>query len=199
MELYKLSAAELAKMLREGKCTSTQILDSIYERIDAVEDKVEAFVTITREEAYAKAKEIDEKFARGEELHPLAGIPIAIKDNICTKDVLTTCSSKMLYNFVPPYDATVMQKLNDCGAILVGKPNMDEFAPRLPTSKRPRTPEVWIVCLVVLRVVRQQLLRLVKLRSLWVRIPVAPSASLPASVVSLASSPLTVQFPVTAW
>lgn len=128
MELYKLSAAELAKMLREGKCTSTQILDSIYERIDAVEDKVEAFVTITREEAYAKAKEIDEKFARGEELHPLAGIPIAIKDNICTKDVLTTCSSKMLYNFVPPYDATVMQKLNDCGAILVGKTNMDEFA-----------------------------------------------------------------------
>ena len=128
MELYKLSAAELAKMLREGKCTSTQILDSIYERIDAVEDKVEAFVTITKEQAYAKAKEIDEKFARGEKLHPLAGIPIAIKDNICTKDVLTTCSSKMLYNFVPPYDATVMQKLNDCGAILVGKTNMDEFA-----------------------------------------------------------------------
>lgn len=70
MELYKLSAAELAKMLREGKCTSTQILDSIYERIDAVEDKVEAFVTITKEQAYAKAKEIDEKFARGEKLHP---------------------------------------------------------------------------------------------------------------------------------
>ena len=68
MELYKLSAAELAKMLREGKCTSTQILDSIYERIDAVEDKVEAFVTITKEQAYAKAKEIDEKFARGEKL-----------------------------------------------------------------------------------------------------------------------------------
>lgn len=128
MELYKLSAAELAKMLREGKCTSTQILDSIYERIDAVEDKVEAFVTITKEQAYAKAKEIDDKFARGEKLHPLAGIPIAIKDNICTKDVLTTCSSKMLYNFVPPYDATVMQKLGDCGAILVGKTNMDEFA-----------------------------------------------------------------------
>ena len=106
MELYKLSAAELAKMLREGKCTSTQILDSIYERIDAVEDKVEAFVTITKEQAYAKAKEIDEKFARGEKLHPLAGIPIAIKDNICTKDVLTTCSSKMLYNFVPPYDSS---------------------------------------------------------------------------------------------
>ena len=127
-ELYKLSAAELAKMLRGGKCTSTQILDSIYERIDAVEDKVEAFVTITKEQAYAKAKEIDEKFARGEKLHPLAGIPIAIKDNICTKDVLTTCSSKMLYNFVPPYDATVMQKLGDCGAILVGKTNMDEFA-----------------------------------------------------------------------
>ena len=128
MELYKLTAAELAKMLREGKCTSTQSLDSIYERIDAVEDKVEAFVTITKEQAYAKAKEIDEKFARGEKLHPLAGIPIAIKDNICTKDVLTTCSSKMLYNFVPPYDATVMQKLGDCGAILVGKTNMDEFA-----------------------------------------------------------------------
>ena len=102
MELYKLSAAELAKMLREGKCTSTQILDSIYERIDAVEDKVEAFVTITKEQAYAKAKEIDEKFARGEKLHPLAGIPIAIKDNICTKDVLTTCSSKMLMSPVSP-------------------------------------------------------------------------------------------------
>ena len=70
MELYRCSAAQLAKMLRSGECTATQILDSIYGRIDAVEGKVDAFVTLTREQAYAKAKEIDERFARGEEMHP---------------------------------------------------------------------------------------------------------------------------------
>lgn len=128
MELYRLSAAELSTMLREGKCTSTEILDSIYGRIDAVEDKVDAYLTLTREEAYAKAKEIDARRAAGEELHPLAGIPIAIKDNICTNGVLTTCASKMLYNFKPPYNATVMDKLEACDMIMIGKTNMDEFA-----------------------------------------------------------------------
>lgn len=148
MELYRCSAAQLAKMLRSGECTATQILDSIYGRIDAVEGKVDAFVTLTREQAYAKAKEIDERFARGEEMHPLAGIPIAIKDNICTNGVLTTCSSKMLYNFVPPYNATVMEKLEEAGAIMVGKTNMDEFAmgsstetSYFKTTKNPRDLE----------------------------------------------------------
>lgn len=128
MELYQKSAYELSTLLREGKCTSAEILDSLFARIDAVEDRVGAYITIIRDEAYAKAQEMDARRAAGEELHSLAGVPIAIKDNICTKDVLTTCASKMLYNFKPPYSATVIEKLEACGVIIVGKTNMDEFA-----------------------------------------------------------------------
>ncbi len=109
-----------------------------------MEDKVEAFVTITKEQAYAKAKEIDEKFAAGEKLHPLAGIPIAIKDNICTKGVLTTCASRMLYNFVPPYDATVMEKLDAAVPFWWARPTWTSspwvLPLKPPTSRRPSNP-----------------------------------------------------------
>lgn len=128
MELYNQTAASLAKMLQNKECSSVEATQSVLNRIAAVEDTVGAFVTVTGEEALRRAKEIDDRRAAGEELPPLAGVPVAIKDNICTKDVKTTCSSKMLENFVPPYNATVMERLNREGTVMVGKLNMDEFA-----------------------------------------------------------------------
>lgn len=128
MELFNYTATELSKMLSEKKISSSELTKSVLQRINSVEDKVGAYVTVTDEIAIAKAKEVDEKIAKGEKLSPLAGIPIGIKDNICTKDILTTCSSKMLYNFVPPYNATVMEKLLANDIVITGKLNMDEFA-----------------------------------------------------------------------
>lgn len=126
MELYEMTAAELSRMMQAGKCSAEEAARSVLGRIDQVEDKVGAYVTVTGETALEKAREVDGKRAKGEKLSPLAGVPIAVKDNICTRNVLTTCSSKMLYNFVPPYNATVMDKLSDL--VVVGKANMDEFA-----------------------------------------------------------------------
>lgn len=126
--LYKKSAAELSKMLKKGECSSVELTKSVLDRIEATDERVGAYVTVCADEALKTAAEIDAKRAGKEELSPLAGIPIAIKDNICTKGLLTTCSSKMLYNFKPPYNATVIEKLNKCGVVIPGKVNMDEFA-----------------------------------------------------------------------
>lgn len=128
MELFRYTATEISDMLRKKECSSVEVTQSVLDRIDNVEDKVGSFVTVTKEIAIEKAKQVDEKLAKGEKLSDLAGVPIAIKDNICTKGVKTTCSSKMLENFVPPYNATVVEKLNKCDYIPVGKLNMDEFA-----------------------------------------------------------------------
>lgn len=128
MELYKLTAHELRDMIKNKEITSVEATKSVLERIDNVEDKVESYITVTGEEALARAALIDEKIAAGEEVGKLAGVPCAIKDNMCTKDVLTTCASKMLYNFKPPYNATVVEKLDAAGTVTLGKVNMDEFA-----------------------------------------------------------------------
>ncbi|HEX3026031.1 MAG TPA: Asp-tRNA(Asn)/Glu-tRNA(Gln) amidotransferase subunit GatA [Clostridia bacterium] len=128
MELYEYTAAGLSKMLKEKKCGAREIAESVFSRIDSVEEKVGAYVTLTSELALRQADETDRKIAAGAEIGPLAGIPVGIKDNLCTKDVLTTCSSKILGNFVPPYDATVVRKLLDAGVVVTGKMNMDEFA-----------------------------------------------------------------------
>ena len=101
--------------------------EACLERIHQLESKVRAFVTVTDELALRQAKKADELIAT-DNFNPLTGIPVLIKDNMCTKGIRTTCSSKMLENFVPPYDATVIEKLNCCGAVTVGKANMDEFA-----------------------------------------------------------------------
>ncbi|MCL6629610.1 MAG: Asp-tRNA(Asn)/Glu-tRNA(Gln) amidotransferase subunit GatA [Armatimonadetes bacterium] len=115
-------------MLERREISSRELTESVLERISSVENRVKSYVTITADEALESARIIDERRARGETLGLLAGIPTAIKDNICTKGLLTTCSSKILYNFRPPYDATVVKLLADAGVVIVGKTNLDEFA-----------------------------------------------------------------------
>ena len=128
MELYELTVHELMDKLNKNEITSEDITKSYVSRINEKEDDVEAFVTVLSEDAENKAKEIDQKIEKGEITNKLAGIPIGIKDNICTKGIKTTCSSKMLEDFISPYDATVMDKINAENLITIGKLNMDEFA-----------------------------------------------------------------------
>lgn len=128
MELFERNAYELSDMLKNKEISSVELTQSVFSRIKAVDDKVNAYVTLNEEEALKEAQEIDRKRADGEQLSDIAGIPIGIKDNISTKGLKTTCSSKMLGNYVPPFNATVINKLNDAGAVITGKLNMDEFA-----------------------------------------------------------------------
>ena len=128
MELYNKTATELSQMLKNKECSSLEITESVFDRIEKTEDKVEAYVTLCKEEAIKNAKEVDELICKGENLPALAGIPIGIKDNISTKGIKTTCSSKMLENYVPPFNATVTEKVKANKMIITGKLNMDEFA-----------------------------------------------------------------------
>lgn len=122
MELYELTVHELMEKLEKNEITSEDIIKSYSKRIDEKEKDVQAFVTVTADEALKQAESVDRTKSK------LAGIPIGIKDNMCTKGVKTTCSSKMLENFVAPYNATVVEKLNNEGVLSLGKLNMDEFA-----------------------------------------------------------------------
>ena len=128
MELYSLTIHEIAEKIKSKEVTIIEVLDSVYSRIDSLEDKVNAYINLTREYAYISADKLQRKLDSGEDIGFLGGVPIAIKDNMCMKDVKTTCGSKMLENFVSPYDATVIEKLESLGAIILGKTNMDEFA-----------------------------------------------------------------------
>ena len=128
MELYEYTVHELVEKLEKGEVTSVEITKSYFDRIKEIDPKVKAYVSLMEEEAMAKAKEVDEKRANGEKVSALAGIPIGIKDNMCITGTKTTCSSKMLENFVAPYNATVIEKLNKEDAVYLGKLNMDEFA-----------------------------------------------------------------------
>ena len=127
MDLYKLGISEAKKLLDKKEVSAKELLDSIYKRIDSVEDKVKAFVTLPKEKAYEMAETSRQAIDAGKP-SSLSGIPIAIKDNMCTKGIRTTCSSKMLSNFIPPYESTVTSKLGEHGYVLIGKTNLDEFA-----------------------------------------------------------------------
>ncbi len=128
MELYELTAHELLKKMKKKEISSEEIVMSIYNRISQVEDKLHSFVTLTEEEALLQARNIDKNMRKSEFQGLLAGIPIAIKDNMCIKNVRTTCSSRILENFISPYEATVIKRLRNEGAVFIGKTNMDEFA-----------------------------------------------------------------------
>jgi aspartyl-tRNA(Asn)/glutamyl-tRNA(Gln) amidotransferase subunit A len=127
MELYQLTIHELQEKIKKGEATATQVTQSVFERIGAVEERVHSYIRLMKNEALAAAAIADEEIKKGD-IKPLTGIPIALKDIVCTKGITTTCGSHILHNFVPPYNATVVEKLKDAGAIFVGKANMDEFA-----------------------------------------------------------------------
>ena len=125
--MAKLTAHEARGLLDDGEITSVELTTAVLERIVQVEDKVGAFVTVTDELALQQAEQADARIATGE-AQPLTGIPMALKDNMVTRGVLTTCSSRILENFIPPYYSTVTERLYTQGAVLVGKGNLDEFA-----------------------------------------------------------------------
>ncbi|HID64840.1 MAG TPA: Asp-tRNA(Asn)/Glu-tRNA(Gln) amidotransferase subunit GatA, partial [Anaerolineae bacterium] len=127
MELYELTIHEAHDLLKEGRISSLKLTQAVIDRIAAVDDQIKAYITPTPELALEQAGEADRRRAAGED-NPLLGIPLAIKDILCTKGVPTTCGSRILENFRPPYDATVMTHLASQGAVLLGKTNMDEFA-----------------------------------------------------------------------
>ena len=128
MSLHQMTIHELHTLLTKKEVSSEEITKSVYKHIEQVETKIKAYITLTKAQALETAQVVDKKIANGEKIAPLSGIPVAIKDNICTKGVQTTCASKILANFVPPYSATVIRKLATQGAIMVGKTNLDEFA-----------------------------------------------------------------------
>lgn len=128
MKLYELTAHEIRDMLRKQEISAKEVLDDTYNRIDSVEHKVNSYITLTRERAYKEAEKIDKAIVEGEKLPDLAGIPMAIKDNLCTEGIETTCASRLLRGFIPPYNAEVYDRLVNAGGIMVGKTNMDEFA-----------------------------------------------------------------------
>jgi aspartyl-tRNA(Asn)/glutamyl-tRNA(Gln) amidotransferase subunit A len=127
MELNQLTIHELQEKIKSGETSAVQIAEAVFSRIDAVEERVHSFIRLMKEEAMIAAEKADDDIKKGN-IKALTGIPVALKDIVCTKGITTTCGSHILYNFVPPYDATVVEKLRDAGAVFVGKANMDEFA-----------------------------------------------------------------------
>lgn len=128
MGITAKTAGELHQLLVSKEISATELTRAFLRKIHRLDDKVRAFITVTEDAALMQASIVDEKISRGEGIGDLEGIPMALKDNMCTEGIRTTCSSKILENFIPPYDATVTERLKEAGVILLGKLNMDEFA-----------------------------------------------------------------------
>lgn len=148
MEIQKLTAVSLGKKIKEKEISVREALDAVFAQIDQTEDRYHAYVTLDKEGAYKQADAVQEKIDKGELTGALAGVPVAIKDNMCTKGLLTTCSSKILENYIPTYTATAIENLINAGCVVIGKTNMDEFAMGSTTetsyfgvTKNPHNPE----------------------------------------------------------
>ena len=148
MDLLNMSAVSLAKAIKAGETTAVEAMEAVIAQIEKSEKELNCYVTFDKEAALASAKEVQAKIEAGELTGPLAGVPFAIKDNMCTKGVLTTCSSKILENFIPQFDCEAVKRLTDAGAVIIGKTNMDEFAMGSTTetsaygpTKNPRNTE----------------------------------------------------------
>ena len=148
MDILSLTAVELAKAIREGKTTAVEATQAVLDEIAAGEDTYHCYVTVERDKALQQAAEVQKKIEAGELTGPLAGVPFAIKDNMCTEGTLTTCSSKILENFIPTFSAESVLNLEKAGAVILGKTNMDEFAMGSTTetsyygvTRNPRNPE----------------------------------------------------------
>lgn len=128
MEIQKLTAVSLGKKIKEKEISVREALDAVFAQIYQTEGRYHAYVTLDKEGAYKQADAVQEKIDKGELTGALAGVPVAIKDNMCTKGLLTTCSSKILENYIPTYTASAVQNLTDAGCVIIGKTNMDEFA-----------------------------------------------------------------------
>ncbi|MCQ2493959.1 MAG: Asp-tRNA(Asn)/Glu-tRNA(Gln) amidotransferase subunit GatA [Lachnospiraceae bacterium] len=147
-DILSLTAVELGKAIKAGEYTAVQAMQAVLDQIDKTEETVHAYVTIDKDAALAKAAEAQKKIEAGELTGPLAGVPVAIKDNMCTEGMLTTCSSKILSNFVPTFSSEAVINLEKAGAVVIGKTNMDEFAMGSTTetsyygvTRNPRNPE----------------------------------------------------------
>lgn len=127
-DLTALTAVELGEKIKKGEATAVEAMEATLAKIKEQEETIHAYVTFEEEKALERAREVQQKIEAGELSHPLAGVPVAIKDNLCTKGVKTTCSSRILKNFVPVYSAEAVEKLEAAGVVMLGKTNMDEFA-----------------------------------------------------------------------
>jgi aspartyl-tRNA(Asn)/glutamyl-tRNA(Gln) amidotransferase subunit A len=128
MNLAALTLHDASEKLRRREISSVELTGAVFQRIDTTDDKIHAYITLARESAIEQAKQADARLRSEPQASPLLGIPIAVKDNFLTRGLRTTCASKILGDFMPPYEATTIAKLRDAGAVLVGKTNLDEFA-----------------------------------------------------------------------
>ena len=128
MALTELTATELLAELRQGSATAVDVTSAYLDRIQRFDARLGAFLRVNRDDALAQAESVDRRRSAGQSIGPLGGLPVAIKDVLCTKDEPTTCGSRMLQDFRPPYDATVVARLKQADAVLIGKTNLDEFA-----------------------------------------------------------------------
>ena len=188
MDLGKLTALQLAEKIKQHQISVLDGVKYVFDQIEAKEDKVHAYLDTYKKEAYARAKKVQKGIEDGTYTGPLAGVPVAIKDNICIKGKTTTCASKILENFVPQYNAEVIDRLEQAGLVIIGKTNMDEFAmgSTTETSAYGVTRNPW---------------DLEQGRLIWhlALIPAVPSVSQAPTAVLPESNRHTEQYPVTDW